>query len=99
MLKIDIETVETEAKLSKKGSYYHLQTAYAHVVDRDGKPKRYPSEMQIMCPTDASDNPIPYQPGTYDLGPQCFRVNSYGSLELGYVTLVPSKENKMKAVG
>lgn len=89
-ISIDIESTQTQAKESKAGKTYFLQTAYAHCFDRDGNPKRYPQEIQIIIPADGS-MPRPYTVGEYTLAPNAIKVNEYGSLELGYPQLIPSK--------
>ena len=92
-ISIDIESTDTQAKESKAGKPYFLQTAYAHCFDRDGNPKRYPQEIQIIIPADGN-MPRPYSVGEYTLAPNAIRVNEYGSLELGYPQLISSAKSK-----
>jgi hypothetical protein len=87
---IDIESTNSIAKTSNAGKAYHLQTAYAHTFGREGEPERYPREFQIIIRSDGN-MPIPYQIGTYTLAPSAIKVSEYGSLELGYPQLIPSK--------
>ncbi len=87
---VDIETTNLETRNKKGGGTYHLQQAFVHLSDRDGQPKRYPTEMFMFPPRDDSGNPIPYKTGTYQVCPSSFRVVN-GFLELGFLNLVVSK--------
>ena len=52
-LVIDIETTDLEERTKRDGSgTYKMQEAYAHTVDREGKPKRYPELFHIYAPLD-----------------------------------------------
>ncbi|MDC0172358.1 G5P family DNA-binding protein [Gammaproteobacteria bacterium] len=88
---IDIESTNSQSKTSQAGKVYHLQTGYAHTFGREGEPKRYPEEIQIIIQSDGN-MPIPYQTGTYTLAPEAIKVNQYGSLELGYPRLIAVKK-------
>lgn len=90
MISIDIETSDIELRNKKSGGTYHVQTAYVHTVDRNGKPQRYPERCNIFPPRDNNGTPMPYQPGTYTLAPQTIRVVN-GFLELGFPQLIPVK--------
>lgn len=89
MLLIDIETSDLETLNKKDGSgTYHLQSAYVHLLGRDGQPERYPREVKVFPPRDPSGNAVGYRPGKYSLSPRSFRINN-GRLELGFVNLDP----------
>lgn len=84
---IDIESPEIETRKGKNGDYV-VQIAYAHTVQRDGSPKRYPEQFAIFPPKDRDGTPIPYKPGKYMLDPRTFRVSN-GFLEMGFAQLTP----------
>lgn len=89
---IDIEEVKTETKTKKdKSGTYQLQEAWAHCLERDGSPSRHPVRMNVFVPTDGNNTPQPYKPGHYVLDPRSFRINQYGSLEIGFLQLMPKK--------
>ena len=98
MIKIDIETSETEIRNKRGGGTYTVQTAYAHTTDRNGNPQRYPERFNIFPPKDDRGNPIPYQPGSYKLASQSIRVSN-GFLELAFPQLVPITSAQTKKPG
>lgn len=89
MLIIDIESSETETRRGKNGDYV-VQVAYAHTVQRDGSPKRYPEQFAMFPPKDREGHPIPYKPGQYTLEPRSFRIQN-GFMNMAFPTLVPVK--------
>lgn len=94
-IKIDIESPNFLTRNKKDGSgVYYQQEAFAHVVDRNGNPERYPVKIILMIPKDQSGNAMPYQLGEYSIHPTSFRVNQYGQLELGYLSLRPIPPKK-----
>ena len=92
MLIIDIETPDLLTLNKKAGGTYQLQSAYAHLVGRDGQPERYPREIKIFPSRDPAGNPVGYAPGQYRLSPRSFTVNN-GRLELGFASLDPIKKS------
>lgn len=87
-MQITIETAEIQTRMSKAGKPYDVQVAYAHMVDRDGKAKRYPEEINIFPRRNDSGQSIPYKPGEYRLADTGFQVER-GFLDLQFVNLVP----------
>lgn len=91
---IDIEEATLETRTKKGGqSTYQVQTAYAHTVDSNGKPTRYPQQIAVFPPRDATGNPVPYKPGQYELSPTSFKVER-GFLDLNFINLVPYQARK-----
>ena len=88
MITIDIETSDLETLNKKAGGTYQLQSAYVHLLDRNGEPERYPREIKVFPPRDPSGNSVGYRPGKYTLSPRSFRINN-GRLELAFVNLDP----------
>ncbi|MEJ7685531.1 MAG: single-stranded DNA-binding protein [Variovorax sp.] len=59
------------------------QVIYAFTMDRDGKPNPYPEKGEITLPMDRNTNePIPYQPGTYTLHPSSFFIGDFGAISV-----------------
>ena len=86
---ITIEETTLVPKMGKNGQYY-LQSAYAHLVNRDGTPQRYPREIQIFPARDEKGNSIAYPKGDYELLDSSFAVvNEFGkeSLKLDFINL------------
>ena len=48
-MNITIEENTLINKTSKAGKPYAVQQAYAHTVNSDGSPKRYPTEITTLC--------------------------------------------------
>lgn len=59
------------------------QQAYAHVLDRDGKPEEYPQKITLRL--DEGDQAYPA--GEYTLADASFYVGQYGRLTVGTVKL------------
>ena len=84
----DDTSVTTKSGTSKKnGSAYtiHEQTAYAHVLDENGKPGKYP----VKCKVPLDDPDKHYRPGFYTVDPRSFYVGDFDSLGVGRLRLVP----------
>jgi len=90
MITIDIENQDLETRNKRDGGTYQVQKAYAHLLDRNGEPERYPREISIFPPKDGQGMSIPYKPGTYKPSPTCFQVKN-GFLQFGFLSLVPNK--------
>lgn len=86
---VDIEdtTIVTKNKRGKEGTY-DQQKAFAHLVDRDGKPNRYPREISVFPPKKEGKS-VPYAKGQYRLSASSFTVDEYGGLKLGFINLEP----------
>lgn len=94
-IQIDIEDTNLIQRNKKDNSgFYYQQKAYAHIVDRDCVPSRYPKEITIFPPKDDSGNSIPYPLGEYSVSPNSFRVDNYGNLDLGFLVLRPLPSKK-----
>ena len=88
---IEIETSDLQTRTKSGGdSTYQVQLAYAHTLNRDGSPKRYPEEIALFPPKDSSGNPVPYKPGHYELDPRSYRVQR-GFLDMSFPQLIPVK--------
>ena len=97
MIRIEInEQVAIERQKKDGSGNYYLQTAYAHTVDRDGKAKRYPEEIEIFVQRDDRGTPMPYAPGMYKVSPNSLRV-SYRKLEMGFLNIQPIAAKAEKA--
>jgi uncharacterized protein YijF (DUF1287 family) len=90
-LQIDIEDKKVFHKTSKQNKPYYIQEAHVHTVDRNGEPRRYPELINIFLQKDERGNPIPHEPGKYELAKTSFQVRN-GYLELGFVNLIPLKK-------
>ena len=88
---IDVENEQLETRNKKAGGTYQVQQAFAHTTNRDGSPKRYPTEIFVFPPRDSQGNPIPYKKGKYTIAPQSFKANGFG-LEIDFLNLVPLKQ-------
>lgn len=86
-IEVDKPTVTEKHGTSAKGRPYTIreQVAYAHVIDEDGKPGKYP----VKCRLSLGDDQPPYAPGMYTLAPASVKVGDYDRLELDRVQLVP----------
>jgi len=89
-ISVESEALTTLDKKDKSGTY-QLQTVYAHLVERDGSPKRYPVETEIFPNRNAAGDTIPWKKGNYEIADTSFRLDRFGRLELGFINLVPSK--------
>lgn len=92
MIKIEIESSEVrelrgESKATGKAYHLRIQSAYAFVTGRDGKPKRYPEAFDFILDADQA----PYPPGIYTLHPSALAVRD-GRLTLASVALAPVKQ-------
>lgn len=88
MLKVEIKSSDTNTRQKKdKSGSYQTQKGYAFVSDRNGL-KPYPEEVTLFVPK-VNGNPVPYEPGIYELSADSIRVGQYGSIEIGFINLVP----------
>lgn len=87
MIKIEM-TSETRELTSNRGKAYVLQTGYAYLVDREGKAKKYPTEIQVWRPTLQEA----FAPGNYVLEPSSIAVNDRGNLEVPFINLRPLQD-------
>jgi len=83
-MRIEVKSavVDSETRRGRDGSTFqtHEQTAFLVTEDERRKIRiRLPSPAQV------------YSPGAYTLSGDSFSVNSYGSLEIARVVLVPVK--------
>lgn len=96
-MQVTIESAELTTRTSQQGKPYYTQTAYIHLVNKDGSPKRYPYEVDIFPDRDNKGNPVPYKPGEYQLHDNSFDVEKRGpmtSLVLVNVNLLPINRGK-----
>jgi hypothetical protein len=88
-MQVTVENIELETRNKKDGKgTYQTQTAYAHLLERNGMPKRYPVQIKVFPPKDNAGNVRPYTPGEYLVSPKCFLVDS-GFLKTGFIELEP----------
>lgn len=88
MIKIEM-TDEIRELTSGRGKKYCLQLGYAHTLDREGKVKKYPTEIQVYR-ADLSEK---YKPGIYALEPSSIAVTDRGGLEIPFINLRPAQTN------
>lgn len=91
---IDIEETTLETRNKRDGGTYSLQTGYAHLVDRQGNPLRYPERFVLFPPRNPDGSTVPYQKGQYVIAPTSYRIDNRGFLELGYLELAPATTSK-----
>lgn len=87
MINIDIETQDLETRNKRDGGTYEVQKAFAHLLDRNGQPERYPREIAVFPPKDGQGKSIAYKPGKYVPSPTCFQVKN-GFLQFGFLSLI-----------
>lgn len=89
MIRIEVVSTSVDekrgnAKASGKPYLIREQAAYAVLTDREGKPKKYPTEIKLSL----GDDQAPYPPGDYMLSPACIYADEYGRLAIGRPVLV-----------
>lgn len=82
MIKIEIDSQdlrEIKGTSAKTNKPYHLriQECYAHIVDANGKPNKYPEKIEVMLEADQA----PWPNGFYTLHPSALLVRD-GRLHL-----------------
>lgn len=87
MIKIEM-TAELRELTSNRGKPYCLQMGYAYTLDRDGKPKKYPTEIQVY----RASKEEAYKPGNYILAPSSIGVTDRGGLEIPFINLVEHRQ-------
>jgi hypothetical protein len=89
MIKIEVVSTEFDEKsgTSQRNKPYTIreQAAYAHVLDAQGKPGKYP----VACKLPLEADQPPYQPGFYTVDPRSVVVGDFGRLGFGRVKLQP----------
>lgn len=88
MIRIEVvSTTVDERHGSKDGRAWTIreQAAYAHLLDENGRPHKYPGACSIPLDRDAPA----YAPGFYNLDLRSVYVGDFRRLELGRVKLVP----------
>lgn len=95
MLKIVIEEAKSEEKKGvsrRTGAPYTIreQQAYALLLDRAGKPLKYP--VPIVVPIDQGQEPYPA--GEYTVAHGSFEVGDFGGLRIGRLRLEPVAATK-----
>jgi len=86
--------VITKAGTSKAGKPYSIreQVCYAHLLDDDGKPGKYPQ----LCHLSLSDDQDAYAPGDYMLDPRSVIVGDFHALGLKRIALTRPGQNAPK---
>jgi len=75
------------AKASGKPYTIRKQTAWAHVVDQDGKPYDYPARTDIQLEHDQPAYPV----GNYTIAPASFFIGDFDKLAMRRLVLQPLK--------
>lgn len=96
MIKIEVKSTEVRtvsgtSKKTGKGYTIRDQEAYAHTLDKDGKPRPYPERISLQL---EQDQPA-FEVGTYAISPASIYVGDFGRLMLGRPVLV--KQSAIKA--
>jgi len=78
--------ISGNSKGTNKPYSFGVQTIWAHVVEKDGKPSAYPIKTEVML----DNGKAPYPVGQYVLDPSSVYVNRNGRLDLS-VRLMPRK--------
>src|SRR5512135_1652997 len=94
-IRIDVKSVNVvensgTAKASGKPYTIRKQTAWAHVVDQDGKPYDYPSRIELQLEHDQAPFPV----GQYTIAPASFFVGDYDKLAMRRLVLQPVASGK-----
>jgi len=92
MIRIEIRNSEVKVKSGvarNSGKPYEIrsQEGYAHTVDKDGKLRPYPQQVEIPLEKDQQA----FAPGSYGIAPGSLYVGEYNRLTLGRLLLVPVK--------
>lgn len=77
------------AKATGKPYTIRKQTAWAHVMDQDGKPYEYPARIELQLENDQAPHPV----GNYTIAPASFFVGDYDKLAMRRLVLSPLKAN------
>jgi len=88
MIRIEVDsTAVDERGGNKNGKDWKIreQFAYAHVLDENGKPGKYP----VRCRLGLEKDQPAYQPGMYTFDPSAVIVGEFDRLALGRVKLKP----------
>ena len=91
MIRIEVvNTTVDERSGNKNGKNWVIreQAAYAHLLDDQGKPTKYP----VACTLPLEREAQPYQPGFYTLDARSIYVGDFRRLELGRVRLLPERK-------
>jgi hypothetical protein len=72
------------AKATGKPYTIRKQTAWAHVVDQDGKQYDFPARIEIQLDSDQT----PYAVGNYTIAPSSFFVGEFDKLAMRRLNLV-----------
>lgn len=82
IIKVEVSTMKVEERsgTGKSGKPYHMrmQEAFLHVLDKDGKPQKYPVRFELPLNTDQP----PYAQGDYTLDAASFSVGDFGRVEV-----------------
>ncbi len=88
MIRIEVaRTTVDERSGVKDGKSWTIreQAAWAHLLDENGEPQKYP----VACSIPLEKGAAPYLPGFYTLDLRSIYVGDFRRLELGRVKLVP----------
>lgn len=75
---LPVRNLKGVGKDSGKPYDMNIQTAYAHSVDRDGRPLPVPEKFEIVL----DHGQAPYAPGLYTLQPSALYVDRNGRLSV-----------------
>ena len=91
MIRIEVVNASVDERSgNKNGKNWVIreQAGYAHLLDDQGKPMKYP----VACTLPLEKDAPPYQPGFYMLDARSIYVGDFRRLELGRVRLIPEKK-------
>lgn len=85
MIRIEVtaDVIVKTGNARATGKPYEIkeQVAFAHLIDKNGKPSKYPARILLRVNRDAE--PLPS--GDYTLAPESFYVGDFGALALSPV--------------
>jgi hypothetical protein len=96
MIRVEVVSSTIDERSGNKNGKDWLireQGAYAHLLDDEGKPHKYP----VACIIPLERNAAPYPQGFYTLDLRSIYVGEFRRLELGRVRLIPEASNTREA--
>jgi len=83
-IRITVKSADVRQRTKKATGeiFANEQTAYAWLLDRNGKPEEYPTKITLThWMRDGRPEREPYPPGEYTLHASSFTVGDYGAIE------------------
>ncbi|MEQ1775534.1 MAG: single-stranded DNA-binding protein [Burkholderiales bacterium] len=87
-IEIDSKSLDERSGTSAKGKPYLIreQVGYAHILNEDGKPGKYP----VRCKIGLEEKQNAYEPGFYSIDPRCMIVGDFDRVAIGRLRLIPA---------